>query len=518
MKKQTEHTQMEHIQKENSQTKTSTIRNLKLIWALGITLTLAALIVAGVLIYKNIYYMNRWYQNTTINGIDVSGQTLDESKETIIQSHTNYKLVINARENGSFTITADSIHYRFEISSDFDALYEEQHTLSPLFSTQNKYTINYDVTYDRTVLSELVAHSELITGGRTYPITNPKSATVLYSQANQQYICVKEVTGNKIILNNFMTAIENSLKKADAILDITDEETYPKIYKAPKLTSDSEELQTALKLSNYAALRFITWNIGEGVKEQITPTEISQWITYKNGKIKYDNDAISDWVEAFCLKYKTVGNTRTIKSHNGKKVKIKGGDYGWQLNYAKTLKQTKNALKKELDPNLTEAYITDPTAANKKALTIKKEVIYANTAYQMNYKNPVNDWDQKNYIEISIKKQKVYVFRKGKVVFSCRCITGRPIKDRKTPTGAYYIKEHRREYTLTGADYSTPVKNWVRITWSGTGFHPATWQPWSSWTKDMYKTRGSHGCINLSVEDAAKIYKLTSYREAVFIH
>lgn len=65
--------------------------------------------------------------------------------------------------------------------------------------------------------------------------------------------------------------------------------------------------------------------MGEGVKEQITPTEISQWITYKNGKIKYDNEAIADWVENFCLKYKTVGKTRTIKSHNKKPVKIYGG-------------------------------------------------------------------------------------------------------------------------------------------------------------------------------------------------
>ena len=71
---------------------------------------------------------------------------------------------------------------------------------------------------------------------------------------------------------------------------------------------------------------------------------------------------------------------------------------------------------------------------------------------------------------------------------------------------------------MTGADYSTPVTNWVRITWTGTGFHPATWQPWSIWTKDLYKTRGSHGCINLQPDDAKKIYDMVKYREAVFIH
>ena len=145
-------------------------------------------------------------------------------------------------------------------------------------------------------------------------------------------------------------------------------------------------------------------------------------------------------------------------------------------------------------------------------------MLYANTAFRKDYKNFINDWDPENYIEISIQEQKVYVIRNGKVAFSCRCITGLPVEGRSTPTGAFFIKEHREAYTLTGADYSTPVTNWVRITWTGTGFHPATWQPWSRWTKDLYKTRGSHGCINLAVADAAKIYKMSKYREATFIH
>lgn len=493
-------------------------KHSKLSIALGVTIIAAVLVVAGMLVYQKAFYGNRWYKNTFINGANVSGQTLEESKNNLIQSHSNYILTINARENGSLAIAGSDIDYQFGISSAFDELYQEQHEQFQLFSSRNDHTINYDVSYNREKLYEIVRQSDLVNGSADYPIVKPRNAMVSFSEEKQQYLCLGEVKGNKINFNHFLTAIENTLKKAETSIDITDEENYPEVYKAPEITSDNEELQTILNLSNNAALRYITWNMGEGVKEQITPSDISQWITYKNGKIVYDNDAISDWVETFCLKYKTVGKTRTIKSHNGKKVKIYGGDYGWQLDYEKTLSQAKKAIKKPIDSKLTEAYINEPTAKNQKALTQKRKVIYTNTAFKMDYENYTNDWDEKNYIEISIKAQKVYVFRKGKVVFSCRCITGRPVKDRRTPTGAFFIKEHREAYTLTGADYSTPVKNWVRITWTGTGFHPATWQPWSSWTKDMYKTRGSHGCINLSVPDAAKIYKLTKYREAVFIH
>ena len=239
---------------------------------------------------------------------------------------------------------------------------------------------------------------------------------------------------------------------------------------------------------------------------------------FKNDKIIYKKTAIENWLEKFCLKYKTVGKTRKVKVHTKKKVKIVGGDYGWQLDYEKIVKQTKKMLKQEIDSSLIDAFIENPSGKNQRAITLKKKAPYLNTAAVMNFDKYPTDYDTKNYIEVSLKDQMVYVFRKGKVAFSCHCITGRPVEGRRTPTGAYFIKEHRTHYTLTGADYSTPVDNWVRITWSGTGFHPATWQSWSRWTNTTYLTRGSHGCINLEPADALKIYQMTKYREFVFIY
>lgn len=252
-------------------------------------------------------------------------------KEKLLQVHDGYALAIKGRDDGHLTIDGDTIDYQFDINSDFEKLFDEQHDKFQLFTTKNNYTLEYAVSYDETKLLDLVNESELVAGSDSYPIVKPQSATVSYDETKQQYVCVDEVAGNKIITDSLFGAITDALTKAQTNLDITDGEKYPDIYKAPKITSDDKELQTALSLSNNAALRYIVWNMGEGVKEQITPTEISQWITYKNGKIKYDNDAIAKWVEDFCLKYKTVGKTRTIKSHNKKPVKIYGGDYGCSL-------------------------------------------------------------------------------------------------------------------------------------------------------------------------------------------
>ena len=490
-------------------------------WVVRIVIgLLAAVLVAmvGMLLFQKLYYENRWYKNTRVNGVDVSGQTLEESKSQIENMHQNYSLQIKARNDGSLLINGSDIDYTFAVGTEFVQQFQQQHDKFSLFSRKNDYALEYDVFYNQEKLTNIVSESAIMVGSPEYEIHKPVSAHVEYSSETGQYVCVPEDYGNKLNKKMFLQTLDEVLLQALSEIDITDTEKYPDVYRKPKITSEDERIQTALSTCNNAALRYVTWNMGQGVKEQITPEDISQWITYKGGKIHYDNQAIADWIEAFCLRYKTVGATRTITSHTGKKVKIVGGDYGWRIDYEKTVKQAKKALKQKIDPALTQAFIDEPNDANKKAINIKKKVIYSDTAFQKNYNNLTEDWDTKNYTEISISDQMVYVFRDGKVKFSCRCITGRPEEGRTTPTGAYYVKEHKEAYTLTGADYSTPVRNWVRITWTGTGFHPATWQSWSTWTKDTYKTRGSHGCINLSVEDAQKIYDMVQYREAVFIY
>ena len=70
-----------------------------------------------------------------------------------------------------------------------------------------------------------------------------------------------------------------------------------------------------------------------------------------------------------------------------------------------------------------------------------------------------------------------------------------------------------RNKTLRGAlkpdgtyEYETPVDYWMRVTYSGVGFHDATWQ--RTFGGDVYTYRGSHGCINMSYSDAGQLYDL----------
>lgn len=490
----------------------------KLFIILGIILAVSILSMVVLFLVGKSHYTECWYNGTYINDMDVSGLTLEESKASMEEKLKDYRLVITGRDGGSLVIDKEDIGLAISYHQQFDELFEREHAESIFLAGGQAYTINYSVTYDEGKLTEIVSNSTILQGGDNYQIVPPQSATVVYSEEKKQYECVPEVMGNQLDPQRFLEVVKEALSQAEVQIDISDAAKYPDVYKPVEITSGDERLQAQLKACNGAALRYIVWNMGEGVKEKITPEEISKWITYKDGDIRYDMEKVSQWVEDFCLKYKTVGKTRKVRMHDKKIVKVSGGDYGWQINYDATLQQAKKALKKNIDETDTQAYVDSPTTATRKALTLKRKVLYANTAFKKDYENFTNDWDEENFTEVSLSRQMVYVIRNGKVAFSCRCISGKPEPERETRKGTYFIKEHNESRVLVGEDYETPVTSWVRITWTGTGFHAATWQNWSAWTKDTYKTRGSHGCLNLSYEDAKIIYKMTKYREAVFIY
>jgi lipoprotein-anchoring transpeptidase ErfK/SrfK len=484
--------------------------------AAGILVVLLLAFIIGL----RIYYSGRWYPNTWVGDQDISGMTFDESKELLSYVYENYQLDITGRDGGSLTITKSEIDYQVDLNQSLDEEFSAAHDSFPLFSLGEKKEIDVSVnaTYNKDTLTDILKKSEIYAGSDSYTIVKPISAEVVFSKEKQYLVIQEEVNGNTLDFDAFYDAVAASLDDGYEVLDLTDEERCPNAYKQPEYVSTDASLQKKADACNAVALRWLTWKIDDNVSETVGPKRIYSWCKYKNGTVTFKKMAIRNWVEKLCLNYKTVGVTRTFKNHAGKKIKVTGGDYGWAFNYESMVKQLMKILKKSIDSELQQAYMEDPSKTNKKALTFTKTPKYSNTAYRYDYENKENDWDTKNFTEISLSDQMVYVWRKGKVAFTCKTISGRPVEDRETRKGAYFIKEHQPHRVLKGEDYETPVDYWVRIMWTGTGFHSAPWQSWSSWTNTYYQTRGSHGCLNLAPEDAKKIYNMTKYKEMVFIY
>ncbi len=327
---------------------------------------------------------------------------------------------------------------------------------------------------------------------------------------------VKENLGNQLDVEKFYTYVEKALSTLSTKINLESGDVYLK----PQFYSKDEVIANELKTYNNYLLKWLRFDMGKKHYEIIQPTDIKEWLVIgDDASVSVDKDKMSSWVEDFCLKYKTVGKTRSFKSHTGEILQVSGGDYGWQIDYSQTVDQIYNAITAESKEADVTAYLNKQSKENSKKLITKLEPIYKNKAYKMNYENPEEDYNTQTYSEVDISEQMVYVFQNGQVVYSAKCVTGLPSDaTRSTKTGCWYIKDKKLEYTLTGADYKTPTKYWIRITWTGTGYHYMNRSDWDKWTPDLYKTRGSHGCINLQLEDVKNIYNLVSLRDMVFIH
>ena len=79
----------------------------------------------------------------------------------------------------------------------------------------------------------------------------------------------------------------------------------------------------------------------------------------------------------------------------------------------------------------------------------------------------------------------------------------------------YPMTYKQRNATLKGENYSTPVSYWMPFN-GGIGLHDAYWR--SSFGGTIYKTNGSHGCINLPPAVAKTIYENISAGTAVLCY
>lgn len=478
---------------------------------------LAIIVIAGIGI--TVYYSNKFYPQTYINNVNVSSMTYEEANKAVSEYIQNYTMNINGRNDGQISIKGADIQLKGEYEDALNKVMNETHGILSFYHvfTKDKLTENFNISYDEEKLEKLLSESDFVKKNDNYEIKAPVSAYIDYDEDKGCGKIVEESQGNTLDTDLFNTYIKEQLNAlyTDVMLDDGD------VYKKPKYISSDEEITNELNTYNMYLFKWISWDMGEGNIETITPDDIKDWITINKDKASVDIDKtkLAEWIETFCLKYKTVGKSRNFTTHSGKTIQISGGDYGWRLDYDKTVEQAYETVKQEVKNDLVNAYMNDKSDANKKALTIALEPIYENTAYKKDYVNFQNDWDTQNYSEIDLSEQRVYVYKNGQLAYSCICVTGLPSDPtRATKTGVWYIKDKKLEYTLVGDDYETPTKYWVRIMWTGTGYHYMNRSDWGKWSSSLYKSKGSHGCINLQYESAKTVYSLVSLGDAVFIH
>ena len=73
-----------------------------------------------------------------------------------------------------------------------------------------------------------------------------------------------------------------------------------------------------------------------------------------------------------------------------------------------------------------------------------------------------------------------------------------------TPPGLFSLTYKQKDAVLRGEGYASPVDFWMPFN-GGIGFHDASWR--NQFGGTIYKTNGSHGCINMPYNAAKTLYE-----------
>ena len=443
-----------------------------------------AVVTLLVLVYVSIsiYYRIHFYPNTRIGEQDISGLTIEKATNCIDKELLNYELSIVERDGKIEAINGQKIEVKPDYGDRLEQALASQNGFSwPKYLVEKQQIQSLPMVYNEELLSSEVEKLEC---GKDENQIAPQDAYLQYK--NGVYEVVPEVRGTTIDKTKIKNIIADEVEKMSGEADLEKLGCYVN----PVITKDSETLLESLEKANGYLNANITYEDG-GVTVSCGKEEIKKMLRFnKEGKVSIDEKKIDEFVEKIHQSFSTYGKSKEFKTSYGKTITVTRGDYGWLVNKEKEKKYIRKAIQNK------KVETRRPEYTKRAASRGKNE--YGNT-----------------YVEINLTAQHLFVYVDGKKVLESDFVSGNEAAGTQTRLGMSSLKYKQTGATLRGEDYETFVNYWMPFD-GGIGMHDATWR--SKFGGDIYKTKGSHGCINLPLSVAKKIYEYVQPGEPIVVY
>ena len=467
----------------------------------GVTFLLALLVMAlAAYLAGVVAFMNLFMPNTTLNGRDVSLKGASEVAADSSDASDRFPFTVTG-DGVDLSVTADQIKARYDSKAGVRAAISGQQAwLWPLKAfSQHDLTADYKLTYDTMLLTDVVGSA---VDAVNKDATAPKDATVAYNKKTTLYEVKKEKLGTKIDKDLVQDKVRNALISGEQGVELGDDELVK-----PEVTSDDEKLNEAVNKVNASLTATQTLTTHDQTVATIDSAQLHEWVKVDDDlKVSFDKDACTKWAQGdLSIELDTIGKKRSFSLPDGKQLTVEGGSYGWSINGAEIA-----------------ATIAENVLAGKEATF---DIPWLVTAEKWNPGGA--EWGD-TLIEIDLGAQHVRYFKNGKVVWESDCVSGgmNSGKMHHTPTGIYSINSNMQSgnVELKGEidpktnkpEYISYVKYWMPFIDNSHALHDADWR--SSFGGEIYKTSGSHGCVNLPPDKAKELYGMISVGTVVIVH
>ena len=445
----------------------------------------ALVVLLAVYIGVSIYFMNRFLPGTKLNERKVGGYTAQKVKDEVADEVHSYAIKIQERENKEEQILGSDIDLEPQWGNEIEEMIKSQNSFAwplKIFAADaldNETLVSYDA-------DKLAQQIDALDCMQPENQIEPQNATIAPYDKEHGFTLQPCVMGTTIDRDKFAAAVDEAVEQLAASISIEKTGAYVN----PTIYDDDENLAAAIDTMNGYAQTTITYQIGEST-EVLDATTFGDWITLnKKEKPVIRKKKVQDYVAGLAKKYNTCYTAKKLKTSYGKTVTIGLSCYGWKVDNDTEVKE----IIKEI----------------KAGKPVTRDLHYLMTANS----HEGNDYGD-SYVEINLTAQHLFLYKEGKLVIESDFVSGNLSRGFDTPTGAYGITYTQKDATLRGDNYETPVAYWMPFA-GNVGMHDAPWR--SKFGGSIYKTAGSHGCVNLPPNVAKVIFENVSANYPVLVY
>ena len=423
-----------------------------------------------------LFFRSHFYIRSKVNGIGASFMNSKSTYDKIISMADKYTIsFVDANGDVVNEVSASDlgVAVNYDVSQVQDILDKQTgfNWVARIIAPAEYYTATGNA-YDAKKV-EAVASSLDFSGQKS----TKESEDAYIDFDGDKFVIVDEVYGDRIDAEGVEEAIIFAVENLQTVINISDGTCYNK----PNVKADDDNIKAALTTLNKYMDTDIHYDLGEGYTEEIPAATKATWFTVDDDfTVSFNREAIGEFVNAMGDKYNTYGKKKEFTTTSGEEITVPAGSFGWRIAYDGEI----------------DAIIADLKAGED--VTRDFTYLYYGTSHSE------HDYGT-SYVEVNLSEQHVYVYKDGEMVFDTPCVSGKIAANHGTHTGVYPIAYKQKDATLKGDNYESHVNYWMPFN-MGEGLHDATWR--KSFGGTIYKTGGSHGCVNLPLSAAEEIYNI----------
>lgn len=455
------------------------------------TIIISSLLVVIALIFIGISYHQSTHFNThiTINNIKVGGLTADQAISQL--KSTVSKNVVYVGQQQIYDGKDAKMRFTKQDLPGVKKILKQQRTLFPSTHQKDYMLAPKSVDHQQRQRMKKAVEKELLAINKGL-----KAAKDAEAQLEQGKIVIsKSVNGKQYDVTRLINDYQKQAYKSEIHLN--------PVYLKPIKENDPIIKQEENMLKELAG-RTVDYKVQDKVYSFQASEVIKHASVSKEMKYAIDMTDIKKKLDEINKSQSTLNKNYTFKTHLGSVISVKGKSYGWALDVDAEAKRIHKAFEKGKETLL--AYNVYGIGWN---------------TYGVGYHTTTNHGIGDTYAEVSIKEQRIWIYKDGKLKATTPVVTGRHDTNEDTPKGVWYIEYKETPSILSGSEvgnpnYSVKVNYWAAFTLNGEGFHDAGWR--SNWSNQAYLTQGSGGCVNTPPSIMKTVYDNLVQNEPVVIY